>query len=142
MARLRADEWGTQDYWEARIAAYLNGELHPQKSLLPRVGYVALDGDSVVGFAAGHLTQRLGCDGELEWINVTSEYRGKSVASKLVRLLAAWFVERKALKVCVNVAPENITATRFYMRHGAQRMNRHWLVWNDISAVLENRKYS
>ncbi len=142
MARLRAAEWGTQDYWEARIAAYLNGELHPQKALLPRAGYVALDGDSVVGFIAGHLTRRYGCGGELEWINVAPEYRRKSVAAELIVLLAAWFVERSALKVCVNVAPENMTAARFYQKHGADRLNEHWLVWNDISVVLENREFS
>jgi len=38
MARLRAEEWGTQDYWETRIAAYLDGELHPQKALRERAG--------------------------------------------------------------------------------------------------------
>jgi len=54
MARLRAEEWGTQDYWETRIAAYLDGELHPQKALRERAGYVALDGDSVAGFIAGN----------------------------------------------------------------------------------------
>ncbi len=139
MARLRADEWGTQDYWKARVAAYLDGELHPQKALAPRVSYVAVDGDVVVGFIAGHLTRRYACDGELEWINVIPEYRGKSVAGELIGLLAGWFAERDALKVCVNVAPENTTAVRFYMRHRAERLNEHWLIWKDIRVVLNQK---
>ncbi len=142
MARLRADRSGTQEHWEARIAAYMGGKLDPQKALRARAGYVALDGDGVAGFIAGHLTQRYGCGGELQYIDVAPEYRGKSVAAQLFVLLTRWFAEQSAWKVCVNVAPENIVATRFYMRHGAVRLNEHWLVWNDINAVLENRKCS
>jgi hypothetical protein len=67
MARIRASEWGTEEYWIARITGYLDGELHPQKALIPRVIYVALENASLIGFIAGHLTQRYNCDGELEW---------------------------------------------------------------------------
>jgi len=126
MAHIRSGEWGARDYWEKRISGYLNCELHPQQALMPRVGYVALAGDSVVGFIAGHLTRRYACDGELEWINVIPEHRGTGVASELICLLAAWLAGQKAPKVCVNVAPENAAATRFYVRHGAGRLNQHW----------------
>ena len=137
MARIRAAEWETEDYWRNRIAAYHACELHPQHALKPRVGYVAYEGTSLVGFIAGHLTGRHSCDGELEWINVISERRGSGVASELLRLLAGWFVGQKALRICVDVEPKNITARRFYKRHGAEDLNPHWLVWNDIKAVLE-----
>ena len=136
MARIRAAEWETEDYWRKRIAGYLDGELHPQKALKPRVSYVSYEGDSLAGFIAGHLTRRYSCDGELEWINVIPERRGSGIASELLRLLAAWFVVQKALRICVDVQPTNAAARRFYMRHGAEELNPHWLVWNDISAVL------
>jgi len=138
MARIRAGEWEAQQYWQARISRYLNCRMHPQKALMPRVIYVALDGDLLVGFIAGHLTRRYRCDGELQWINVASDYRGSGAAQELLRLLAAWFAAGKALRICVNVDPANTTARRFYMRYGADHLNEYWLVWRDINVVLGN----
>jgi len=139
MASLRSEQWGIQSYWETRIAGYLDGEIHPQQALPPRVSFVALEGLSIVGFIAGHLTRRYACDGELEWINVTSERQRSGIASQLLFTLAAWFTEQKALKICVDVATENTAARSFYMRNGAVDLNPHWLVWNDISTVLGKR---
>ena len=136
MARIRAGEWETEEYWRVRISRYMNCELHPQKALMPRVSYVALEGNSVVGFIAGHLTRRYQCDGELEWINVVPELRGSEVATELLRLLAGWFAAQKTRRVCVNVDPSNGAARRFYTRHGAVDLNPHWLVWPDINLVL------
>ena len=136
MARIRAVEWETEEYWRRRIARYLKGELHPRQALKPRISYVALQDDDVVGFIAGHLTERYQCDGELEWINVVPERRGSAVASELLRRLAEWFAEKKALRVCVDVEPDNLAARRFYTRYGARPLNPHWLVWEDIRAVL------
>ncbi|MGH9731034.1 MAG: GNAT family N-acetyltransferase [Candidatus Acidiferrales bacterium] len=138
MAYIRASEWETEEYWRVRISRYMDCEVHPQHALMPRVAYVALEDTAMVGFIAGHLTRRYACDGELEWINVILERRGSGIASELLRLLAAWFAEQKALRVCVDAEPSNIAARRFYKRHGAADLNAHWLVWNDISAVLRN----
>jgi GNAT superfamily N-acetyltransferase len=137
MARIRTLSWGTEDYWRTRIAAYMACELHPQHALLPRVNYVALEGDAVVGLIAGHLTTRHACDGELEWIDVVPEKRGSGVASELFRRLAAWLVEQKARRICVDVDPANSTARRFYARNGADELKPHWMVWNDVSVVLD-----
>lgn len=139
MACIRASEWETEEYWRVRISRYLERELHPEHALMPRVIYVALEGDSLVGFVAGHLTRRYACDGELEWINVVPERRGSEIAPQLLRLLAAWFAEHEASRVCVDVDPANTTARRFYTRHGAQVLNDHWLVWDDVKVVLARR---
>ncbi|HTF27028.1 MAG TPA: GNAT family N-acetyltransferase [Candidatus Limnocylindria bacterium] len=139
MGRIRAAEWETEEYWKIRISRYLNCELHPKQALMPRVSYVALEAESLMGFIAGHLTRRYACDGELEWINVIPECRGSAVASELLRLLAAWFAQQKASRICVDVDPNNTTARRFYKRHGADDLNEHWLVWNDIKVVLCQR---
>jgi ribosomal protein S18 acetylase RimI-like enzyme len=138
MARIRAVEWGDEEYWKKRIAGYMDGEVDPQKSLKQRVVCVAVEGDAVVGFVAGHLTRRYECHGELEWINVAEEKRGSGIAAELLRRLAVWFVERAALKICVDVQPTNIVARKFYRRHGAEDLNPHWMVWKDIRAVLNN----
>jgi ribosomal protein S18 acetylase RimI-like enzyme len=135
MARLRAEQYGedTLQHWEQRIAGYLRGEINPQQALAPRVIYVAMDGETVVGFIAGHLTRRFGSDGELEWINVGVGYRGLDIAGALLAQLAGWFVGQQAYYICVNCAPENDAAQKFYRRHGAETLNEFWLVWKDIS---------
>jgi GNAT superfamily N-acetyltransferase len=135
MARIWSAEKGEGGTSEERMAAYFDGRHHPQQALLPRVIYVAFEGGDLIGYVAGHLTRRFGCDGELEWIFVAPEGRRKGIASELLRCLAAWFKQQHASSVCVNVAASNVAAHSFYSRNGAEVMNQHWLVWNDISAV-------
>ena len=115
---------------------YLAGEHHPQQALLPRAMWMASDGRSPIGYVAGHLTRRFGCDGELQWIYVIPGNRRTQVASKLLRFLAEWFLERGARRICVDVGDDE--ARPFYKRHGAVELNRHWMVWNDIAVVLES----
>jgi GNAT superfamily N-acetyltransferase len=140
MAKVRASEWGTLPYWQSRIHGYMTGELHPHDALAPRTLILASNGDRLLGFVAGHLTKRFRCDGELEWINVIPEQRGTGVATELLRRLAAWFVQQRAARVCVDVDPKNVAARTFYMRHGAVTLNNHWLVWNDISQLVRPRE--
>ncbi len=79
---------------------------------------------------------RYTCDGELEWINVIHDSRKTGVGSELLRLMARWFVEHEASRICVDVEPNNAIARAFYTRHGAAQLNKHWLVWTDINAIL------
>ena len=136
MAKVRDREWGTEEYWIARIGGYMRGEHHPQHALTPRIIFVAEDKQKVIGFIAGHLTTRLGCNGELEWINVITECRKNGVASELLDHLAKWFVEQNAVKVCIDVAAENTPAQKFYRKHGAKNLNAHWLYWEDVGVVI------
>lgn len=85
---------------------------------------------------SGILSERFGCQGELQWINVIPAYRGKGVALGLLRYLAQWFVEQQALYVCVDVGGEE--GRSFYKKHGAESLDKHWMVWKDISTVLNN----
>jgi GNAT superfamily N-acetyltransferase len=114
---------------------YLAGEHHPQQALLPRVMWMAAEREAPIGYAAGHLTRRFGCDGELQWIYVVPEHRRSQIASALLRLMAEWFLEHGARRICVDVGDD--AARPFYRRHGAVDLNRHWMVWNDISGVVE-----
>lgn len=68
MAAIRAAEWETQEYWERRIAGYLAGAVNPRHALGARAAFVALDGDEITGFVAGHLTHRFECTGRGAWI--------------------------------------------------------------------------
>lgn len=135
LARIRANEWGEPHYWESRIAGYLAGRLNPGQALPPRTCFVSLNEGTLIGFAAGHLTTRYACDGELEWINVIDASRNTGVGSQLLLLMSRWFVEHEAFRICVDVEPDNAAAREFYTRHGATQLNKHWLVWNDIRIV-------
>src|SRR5208282_3823704 len=131
LAKIRAEDWGDEEYWRVRISGYLRGEIHPRHSLKERVIFAAEERSLFVGFIAGHLTLRHDCQGELEWITVVPEYRRKGVASALLGRLAEWFGERDALRVCVDVSPDNEAARAFYRRHGAEDLKPHWMVWKD-----------
>lgn len=132
MANVRAADWGTDEYWRVRIAEYLACRQHPKDALAPRVALVCVDGENAVGWIAGHLTRRFGCDGELQWVSVRPEFRGRGIASGLLRQLAEWFAARGALRVCVDVEPANEIARRFYRCNGAEDLKPHWMIWNDI----------
>jgi ribosomal protein S18 acetylase RimI-like enzyme len=136
MAAIRAHEWETQAYWEKRIGNYLWGEIGAQHSLLGHAVFVAVRHDTVLGFIAGHRTRRFGCDGELEWIDVVEAHRRQGIAGKLIVTLAAWFVQQQALRICIDVKPQNTAARGLYAKYGAKPLNPHWMIWEDIRAVL------
>jgi GNAT superfamily N-acetyltransferase len=135
LATIRAGEWETEEYWRDRIRGYAAGVLSPRQALAPRVIHVALEDSRIVGFIAGHLTRRFDCDGELQWLNVVPEKRRAGVAAGLLRVLASWFADQSAKRVCVDADPENPGARAFYRKHGAQDLNPHWLVWPDITEL-------
>ena len=132
MAEIRARYAYTVGYWQTRIQGYLTGEHSPQKALAERVAFVAVEDSTVVGFIAGHRTRRFDCDGELEWIDVIAERQRRGIAGEMMALLAAWFIEQKTFRVCVNVAPDNLPAVNLYARHGATPLNQYFMVWEDI----------
>ncbi|MGH9347263.1 MAG: GNAT family N-acetyltransferase [Vicinamibacterales bacterium] len=61
------------------MEAYFNGQHHPQQALLPRTGYVALNGDQVIGYIAGHRTNRHGCAAEVQYLFVAPAYRRREL---------------------------------------------------------------
>ena len=121
---------------DSRMYAYFQGHHHPRQALAARIGFVALDDERIVGYIAGHLTRRLGCDGELQYLYVAPEYRRRGVAGDLLRVLSRWFVEMGAARVCVDVNRDSAGATPFYVRYGAAPLSKPWYVWDDIADVL------
>jgi GNAT superfamily N-acetyltransferase len=120
---------------DPRMAAYFDGKHHPQKALPPRIGYVALIEEAVIGYIAGHLTTRHGCAAEVQYLFVAPEFRRRGVAMAMVGLLADWFVTKGAVKVCVCVDAESPSAKPFYESVGASPFKRFWYGWDDISAL-------
>jgi GNAT superfamily N-acetyltransferase len=134
LADIRVINWGTKQYWFDRINNYYHKLSHPTDALLPRILFAAIYNEQIIAFIAGHLSKRFNCDGELQWIDTIAEYRGRGIASQLVKLLAQWFVENKAYKICVD--PGNQDSRKFYQKNGAIDLNRHWMYWNDIRNIL------
>jgi GNAT superfamily N-acetyltransferase len=118
------------------MAAYFGGQHHPQRALLPRAGFVATLDDAVIGYIAGHLTERFGCQGELQYLYVAPAHRRSGVARNLFRRLAAWFNEQHAVRVCVNVDIDSPGARDFYLSMSATDLRPHWMEWRDISGEL------
>jgi GNAT superfamily N-acetyltransferase len=158
-ADLRAQTWGSVEYWRSRIPLYLSGELTPQHALSPRAAFVAVvdakfdegvddgkpdvgrgankrgDEQKIFGFVAGHLTRRHECDGELEWIDVDRDHRSRGIAGKLLKVMGGWFLAQPALRICVDVDPKNAAARALYAKHGAVPLNPHWMVWEDVRTM-------
>lgn len=137
LAEIRAAEWGTVEYWRTRIFEYMQAAASPQHALTERAVFVCTEGGRAVGFIAGHLTRRFGCDAELQWVTVNAEHRNRGIASELLGYLVAWFVEHGARRVCVDVEPSNSTARRFYAKHGAVEFKPHWMIWHDIAQAVQ-----
>ena len=134
LAEIRSITWGSKDYWLTRIANYYYGLAHPGDALPQRILYVALVKNQITGFIAGHLSQRFDCDGELQWIDTIPEFRKKGIASQLVKVLAKWFIEQNAFKICVD--PGNDESREFYRKNGATDLNKHWMYWEDIRKIV------
>jgi GNAT superfamily N-acetyltransferase len=122
---------------DGRMVAYFEGRHHPQQALAARIGYVAVANKVVIGYIAGHETRRLNCEGEVQYLYVTTECRRQGVGTTLLQRLAQWFHVRGAATVCVNVNVDSPPAAPFYLGCGARPINEHWYAWPDISAVLD-----
>jgi len=134
MAELRDQSGWEGGASQERMRLYLRGEHHPQHARQARTAFVAEAGGQVVGFIAGHLTTRFGCDGELQWLLVAPAARGGPAAARLWDHLRDWFIQQKARRICVNVTPENVRARRFYARMGAEELSLYWMVWPDVTS--------
>ena len=133
---IRGIDTASVTHWLDRISGYYNGTHHPQQALAKRVIYVAEDDGRIVGFIAGHLTRRYDCDGELQWIDIITDYRNKGIATMLLQSLFNWFRAEHAKQICVNCAPDNTIAMDFYQKNGAVPLNDHWLIWENIDTKV------
>jgi ribosomal protein S18 acetylase RimI-like enzyme len=133
MARCRLTDPGDNGIADPRMEAYFEGRHHPQQALAARVGYVALDNHEVVGYIAGHLTTRHGCQGELQYLFVSPAFRRRGIGRKLVHLLAKWFQAQGAEKVCVALADDSpVEAKPFFENVGAAPLKKFWYAWDRI----------
>jgi GNAT superfamily N-acetyltransferase len=125
---------------DPRMQAYFEFRHHPQRALPTRVGFLAMSGEQVIGYIAGHLTTRHNCGGEVQYLYVAPEFRRKGVARALLHLMADWFHAYAAVRVCVCADLESPAALAFYEHVGAAPLfpgKKGWWVWERIDGLLE-----
>ena len=120
-----------------RWKAYIRKEHHPRDAKDPRVVYIGIIGEEIVGFVVGHLTERLGLEGELQSIYVLPKHQGRGLGTQLVIALAKWFKKWDAKEVCVD---HKNGSEGFYIKLGARFNDHGWLVWDNFLDVLNIRK--
>lgn len=114
-----------------RISGYFDGSYHPSFAQADRT-LLAADCQRVVGFSAGHLSTRLGCTAELQWLFVLPQWQRQGIATALLHSLAEWFVRLHSTRVIVDAPPDH-PSRAFYVRHGAIPLDAYWLHWPDIA---------
>jgi len=67
---------------------------------------------------------------------VVKAHRRQGIAGQLIVTLAAWFVEQQALRVCIDVKPENAAARGLYAKYGARPLNPYWMFWEDVRVAI------
>ena len=82
---------------DTRMAAYFEGQHHPQQALPARTGYVAFMDAQLIGYIAGHRTKRHGCEGEVQYLFVSPAYRLRGIGTALLQRLAQWFAQKAPL---------------------------------------------
>ncbi|RKU22632.1 hypothetical protein C6500_03800 [Candidatus Poribacteria bacterium] len=120
-----------------RWRAYMRKEHHPRDAKYPRIVYIVIVNGEIVGFVAGHLTERLGLEGELQSIYVLPNHQGQGLGTQLVIALAKWFKKWDANEVCVD---HKNGSEDFYIKLGARLNDHGWLVWDNFLDVLNIRK--
>lgn len=122
---------------DPRMAAYLEGQHHPQQALPARTGYVAFVGEQLIGYIAGHRTNRHGCEGEVQYLFVSPAYRLRGIGTALVQRLAQWFAQEGARKVCIGVANDSPPQLKPFVESlGATPLMKNWYVWEDLSLAV------
>jgi [ribosomal protein S18]-alanine N-acetyltransferase len=116
-------------HWKRRIYEDLT------QSEAPNFGFIAVDGDSLLGFAVCRIVLDT-C--ELESIAVAAEARRRGIGAALLAAAADFARERGATRMELEVRASNFTAIGFYTRMGfAQDGRRRGYYRNpDEDAVL------
>ena len=119
-----------------RWNTYFN-EQSPASAKPERIVFKAVIDDSIIGYIAGHLTNRYEKDAEIQSFYVLKHQQRKGIGSKLLYHFTGWLIDKNAKSLCVGIALEN-PYQQFYLKYGAQYLNPHWIYWDDIS-FLRNK---
>ena len=108
----------------------LNKKYKLEKGKIYFIHLIAEEKGKIIGYLSGFLIKyRVGGDGELSELVVSSKERGKGVGSKLVKEFLK-IAENKGVDcVQVTTSKENKKAIKFYQRHGFKKSKEVYLYW-------------
>jgi GNAT superfamily N-acetyltransferase len=146
IARIRIDAWRST-YRGMIPDAYLDGmsvdesEAHWRRILEAAPGrfsvFVAVEGEAVVGFAAGHMLDppKLGCDAELSAIYLRADRRRTGIGRRLAGTVAAAQRGHGATALLTWVIAGNRPARAFYEALGAELLVEQPFQWDGTDLV-------
>ena len=121
---LRLYRWGT----------YFNGT-SPASSKPPRIILKAVTDGTIIGYIAGHLTNRYGLDAEIQSFYILKEYQRNGTGKQLLKILVEWLLTQHAKSLCAGINPAN-KYQAFYLKYGGRYLNEYWIWWNDAEKLL------
>jgi GNAT superfamily N-acetyltransferase len=117
-----------------RWETYFNGT-SPASSKPPRVIYKAVTGGTIIGYIAGHLTNRYGLDAEIQSFFITKEYQRNGTGKQLLKMFLEWLLIQRVKSLCAGINPVN-KYQAFYLKYGGKYLNEHWIWWEDVEELL------
>lgn len=127
-----AIDYSTRKHW---WHTYFNGR-SPASAKPERIVYKAVTDGKIVGYIAGHLTNRFDKDAEIQSFYVLKDEQRQGIGSKLFENLLNWLVTKKATSLCVGIGSEN-PYRAFYIRYGGEYLNPHWIYWDNIKEIKD-----
>jgi GNAT superfamily N-acetyltransferase len=118
-----------------RWQTYFAGQ-SPASSKPERVVFKAVADGKIIGFIAGHLTDRYGKDAEIQNFYILKPYQRQGAGTTLLKQLVGWLLANNAESLCVGIAADN-PYQEFYLKHGGFYINEHWIGWDHLAALVD-----
>jgi GNAT superfamily N-acetyltransferase len=118
-----------------RWGTYFNGT-SPESSKPQRIILKAVTDGTIIGYIAGHLTNRYGLDAEIQSFYILKEYQRNDTGKQLLKKFVEWLLTQPAKSLCVGIKPEN-KFQAFYLKYGGKHLNEHWIYWDDMEELVK-----
>lgn len=103
----------------------------PERRILKAVNNIR-----IIGYLAGHLSTRYNMDAEIQSVYILKQEQNNGIGTKLLAEFVKWLISLDARTLCVGFNPGN-PYKAFYLKHGGQYLNEHWIFWPDITQLLK-----
>ena len=117
--------------WETYFKGTSPASSRPQRIILK-----AVSEGRIIGYIAGHLTNRYGLDAEIQSFYILKEYQRNGTGKQLLKKFVEWLLTQPAKSLCAGIKPEN-KYQAFYLKYGGRNLNEHWIYWDDMQELAK-----